>query len=207
MDIGKLIFEAINLLGLIHEKAQSEEEKELLLTAAEALRFINTTGQQYELEDYRKELRTEGPEMVIASFATYAEAEVWLKNHPKPPHMAAVLIADEYHAVHYWRDRNLRRMLSTPSIEYHLEEMMHDGHPPPPVATFDTREEARTWFYNLPERPSQAVIQLGGEPYLVAYHRNIDHLAFHPFSLVERLKEWRARGEAEKDTGEPEPQS
>ncbi|QRK12114.1 head protein [Archangium violaceum] len=192
MDIGKSIFEAINLLGLIHEKAQSPEEKELLLIAAEALRFINETGQQYEFEDYREDLGTEGPEMVIAAFATREEAERWLKNHPRPPHMACVLVADEYHVVVYDRARNFRRLLSHHSIEHHLKEMMQAGLPPP-VATFDTREEAKAWFYNLPERPSQAVIQLGGEPYLAAYHRNIDHLAFHPFSLVERLKESKPR--------------
>jgi hypothetical protein len=206
MNTGKILFEAINLLGLIHEKTQSPEEKELLLVAAEALRFINTTGQQYEFEDYRKDLGTEGPEQVIAAFATHEEAESWLKNHPKPPYMAAVLIADEYHVVLYDRDRGFRRMPSTPSVEYHLEEMMKDG-PPPAVASFATREEARAWFYSLPERPSQAVIQLGGEPYLAAYHRNIDHLAFHPFSLVERLKEWRRKREQQKEPEEPEPRS
>jgi hypothetical protein len=200
------IFEAINLLGLIHEKTESAEEKELLLTAADALQFISTTGQQYDFEDYRQELRTEGPEMVLASFATREEAEAWLKNHPKPPRTAAVLIADEYHSVYYWRDINLRKINSSPTLEFYLEEMMKDGRPPPPVASFDTREQARAWFYSLPERPSQIVIQLGGEPYLAAYHRNIDHLAFHPFSLVEGLKEWRKKQE-EKETKEPEPQS
>jgi hypothetical protein len=206
MKTGNPIFEAINLLGLIHEKTPSPEEKELLLVAAEALRFINTTGQQYDFEDYRKDLESEGPSQVVAAFATREEAESWLKNHPKPPHMALVLIADEYHLVMYARDRNFRRVLSTPSIEYHLEEMMRDGLPPP-MATFNTREEAKSWFYHLPERPSQAVIQLGGEPYLAAYHRNIDHLAFHPFSIVERLKEWRKKQEEEKGSEEPEPQS
>ncbi|WP_309896509.1 head protein [Archangium sp.] len=206
MNTGKLIFEAINLLGLIHEKTQSPEEKELLLVAAEALRFINTTGQQYEFEDYRKDLGTEGPETVIAAFPTREQAEAWLKNHPKPPHMACVLIADEYHVVLYDRDRGFRRMPSTPGIEYHLEEMMKDGLPPA-AASFATREEARAWFYSLPKRPSQAVIQFEGEPYLAAYHRNIDHLAFHPFSLVERLKEWRQKREQEKKPEEPEPRS
>lgn len=194
-------FEAINLLGLIHEKTESAEEKELLLTAADALQFIETTGQQYEFNDYRQDLRTEGPEMVLASFATREEAEVWLKNHPKPPRRAAVLIADEYHSIYSWRDTNDRKINYSPTLEFYLEEMMKDGLPPP-VATFNTREEARAWFYSLPERPSQAVIQLGGEPYLAAYHRNIDHLAFHPFSLVDKLKEWRKKQEQEK---EPEP--
>ena len=46
MEPKSPVFEAINLLGLIHEKTESTEEKELLLTAAEALRFIITTGQR-----------------------------------------------------------------------------------------------------------------------------------------------------------------
>lgn len=200
-------FEAINLLGLIHEKTESEEEKELLLTAADALQFIETTGQQYEFEDYRQDLRTEGPAMVIASFATREEAEAWLKKHPKPPRRAAVLIADEYHTVYYRRDTNFRKLVSTHSIEYHFEEMMKDGRPPPPVATFDTREQARAWFYGLPERPSQAVIHLAGEPYLMAYHRNIDHLAFHPFSLFDAFTEWRKKLDEKKGPEEPEPHS
>ncbi|WP_375770268.1 head protein [Archangium gephyra] len=200
------ILEAINLLGLIHEKTESAEEKELLLTAADALGFINMTGQQYEFDDYRQEFRTEGPEMVVASFATREEAGAWLKNHPRPPYLALVLIADQYHVVMYDRDDNFRKLVSTHSIEYHLEEMMKDGRPPP-VASFDTREQARAWFYSLPERPSQAVIQLGSEPYLAAYHRNIDHLAFHPFSLLEPFEQWRKTLDEKKDTEEPGPQS
>ncbi|MFY0526272.1 head protein [Archangium gephyra] len=179
----------------------------MLLTAADALGFINMTGQQYEFDDYRQEFRTEGPEMVVASFATREEAGAWLKNHPRPPYMALVLIADQYHIVMYDRDDNFRKLVSTYSIEYHFEEMMKDGHPPPPVASFDTREQARAWFYSLPERPSQAVLQLGGEPYLAAYHRNIDHLAFHPFSLFEQFEEWRKTLDRKKETEEPEPQS
>jgi hypothetical protein len=201
------VFEAINLLGLIHEKTESAEEKELLLTAAEALRFIITTGQQYELDDYRQELKTEGPLMVVASFAMREEAEAWLKNHPRPPYLAHVLIADQYHVVMYDRDSNFRKLVSTHSIEYHFEEMMKDGHPPPPVASFDTREQARAWFYSLTERPSQAVIHLAGEPYLMAYHRNIDHLAFHPFSLFEKFEEWRKTLDEKTGTEEPEPRS
>ncbi|WP_257457528.1 head protein [Archangium lipolyticum] len=207
MEIGKLILEAIEFLGRLHETNQSREERELLLAAAEALRFIDTTGQQYDFEDYRKELGTEGPAQVIAAFNTREEADAWLKDNPKPPHMASVLIADEYYTVYYWRERNRRGLLHSPTLEFHLEEMMQNGLPPA-MAAFHTREEAKAWFYSLPERPSQAVIQLGGEHYLAAYHRNIDHLAFHPFSIVERLKEWRKKKEEEgKETKKPEPQA
>jgi hypothetical protein len=111
--------------------------------------------------------------------------------------MAYVLIADEYHVVADYRDRNRRALLPHPTLEFHIEEMTRDGLPPP-VATFNTREEAKAWFDHLTERPTQAVIQIGGEHYLVAYHRNIDHLAFHPFSIIQRLK---------KGAGEQEGQS
>ena len=177
----------------------------MLFTAADALRFIETTGQQYEFQDYRQDLRTEGPEMVHRLFRDARRGGGVAEEPPQTAPRAAVLIADDYHTVYYWRDTNVRRLDSPPLIEFHLEEMMKDGLPPPPVATFNTREEARAWFYSLPERPSQAVIQLGGEPYLAAYHRNIDHLAFHPFSLVDKLKEWRRKQEQEKGAEEPEP--
>ena len=168
----------------------------MLLAAAEALRFINTTGQHYDFEDYRKDLESEGPAQVIAAFATREEAEDWLKNNPKPPHTASVLIADEYYTVYYSRERNLRRLLYNPTLEFYLEEMMRDGLPRV-VASFNTREEARAWFDNLPERPGRAVVQIGGAHCLAAYHRNIDHLAFHPFSIVRRLEEWRKKKEEE----------
>ena len=74
-------------------------------------------------------------------------------------------------------------LLPHPTLEFRLEEMVRDGLPPA-MATFNTREEARTWFDKLSELPAQAVIQIGGEPYLAVYHRNIAHLAFHPFSIV-----------------------
>jgi hypothetical protein len=185
MDIGKLILEAVDLLGGIHEDAQSEREKELLLVAAEALRFISTTGQQYDFEDYRQDLETEGPAQVIAAFPTREEADAWLRDHSRPPHTAMVLVGDEYHTVYHWRERNIRRLLSSPVLEFYLEKLMRGG-PPSAVASFHTPEEARAWFHGLEEKPSQAVIQIGGEHYLAAWHRAIGHLALHPFSIVQR---------------------
>lgn len=203
MEIGRLLHAAIELLGRIHEDTQSPEERELLLAATDALRFINTTGQQYALEDYRKDLESEGPEQVIAAFETREEAETWLKDNPSPPHMAAVLVADEYHAVYYSRERNLRGMLYSPTLEHYLQRLMRDGLPPA-VATFQTRQEAKAWFEGLTERPAQVIIQLGDERYLMAYHRNIGHLAFHPFSIVQRLEERRKEREEQKGGEEPE---
>jgi hypothetical protein len=205
MRIDELTFEAKCFLDRLYGSTQSPEEKELLLAAHDALDFIRSTGQVYDFEDYRKGLDSNTPDRAVAAFTTREEANAWLKDNPKPPTMAYVLIADEYHIVMYFREFNQRALLSHPAIEYHLEEMMRDGLPPA-VATFNTREEAKAWFYRLPERPSQAVIQMGGEHYLLAYHRNIDHLAFHPFSIVERLKERRKKME-EKEKGTKEPGS
>lgn len=111
--------------------------------------------------------------------------------------MAYVLIADEYYVVADDRERDRRALYPHPTLEFHLEEMTRDGLPPP-VGTFNTREEAKAWADTLTERPIQAVIQIGGERYLLAYHRNIDHFAFHPFSILRRPKK--------EGAGEPEGQ-
>lgn len=192
MRIGDLILEAQEILGRIHEDTPSPEEKERLRVAFDALGFIWSTGRTNEFEDYRKSLESDAPARVVAAFDTREEAEVWLKDHPSPPHMAYVLIADEYHVVAHFRAQDRRTLLPHPTLEFHLEEMMRDGLPPA-VGVFNTREEAKAWFDNLTGRPTQAVIQLGGEHYLVVYHRNIDHLSFHPFSIVRRLEESRKK--------------
>src|SRR5512143_481692 len=97
MKIGELILAAQELLGRIHEDAQSSEERELLRVAFDALGFTWSAGQIHEFEDYRKRLELDAPAPVVAAFNTRAEADAWLKDNPRPPHMAYVLIADEYH--------------------------------------------------------------------------------------------------------------
>jgi hypothetical protein len=194
MAIGDLINNAVDLLGRIHEKTQSPEEQELLHAAADALRFVWAAGLSYEFVDYRESLKFESPAPVVAAFKTREEADSWLANNPRPPAMAYVLIAGEYHVVAYRRESDWRTFLPHPTLEFYIEEMMRDGLPPA-VATFNTRDEADAWFDSLAEPPAQSVIQIGGEHYLAVYYRNINHRVMFPFAIVEKLHERRKRSE------------
>jgi hypothetical protein len=190
------ILEAQELLGKNREHAQSPEEKELFLLAIDALWFIWRNGQSYELESYRKDVESKAPPRVVASFNTRNEAEDWLRAKPKPPDLALVLIADEYHVVLSSREGDRRSLVPDPALELHIEELAKDGLPPA-LAAFNARDEANTWFNNQPEPPAQTVIQIGGEHHLAVFYRNINHRALFPFAIVERLHARRRRREQE----------
>jgi hypothetical protein len=180
MNIEELSLKVEGFLGRLRETTHSPEEQELLLAAIDALRFISSTGQSYDFEDYRKSIDAHAPPQVCATFSTREEADAWLKDHPSPPHLAYVLIAGEYHIVLYLRERNHRTLSPHPALTYHLQEMQH-ARLPPEVATFNTREEADAWLDKQPEPPAQAVIRVAGEDYLAVYHRNVNHRAIYPF--------------------------
>ncbi|MFL5353975.1 head protein [Archangium sp.] len=193
MTIFDRILEAQELLGQTREDSRSPEEKELFHLAIDALWFIWTNGQADEFADYRKDVQAEAPARVVATFKTRDEADAWLNANPQPPDLAYVLIADEYHIVMYSRERGIRALAPHPTLEFHIEEMTRDGLPPA-VATFNSREEAETWFNGQSEPPAQTVIQIGGERYLAAYYRNIHHRALFPFSIVERRRKGKKDG-------------
>ncbi|WNG31282.1 head protein [Cystobacter fuscus] len=174
-------------LGLAQGKAQSPEDKELLLTAIDALQFIWRNGQVYEFEEYSQDQDANAPARIIAAFDTLEEAQAWLKARPIPPDMAHVLIANEYHIVISSADRQKRYLPPSATLAYHIAEMTRDGLPPA-VAHFTTREGAWDWFKAQAAPPLQSVIQIGGEHYLAVYYRNIQHRALFPFSVVDMLK-------------------
>jgi hypothetical protein len=194
------IMDAQELLGRNREHAQSPKEKELFLLAIDALWFVWRNGQTYEFESYRKDVASEAPPRVIASFSTRDEAEVWVKARPQSPDLALVLIADEYHVVLSSRDEQRRALVPDMAIAYHIEEMTRNGLPTV-EATFTTRDEADVWFRSQSEPPAQTVIQIGGERYLAVFFQNIQHRAIFPFSVVERLHALRKRRE-QKEAGE-----
>lgn len=169
------------LLGRLREETASPEEKERLLMAMDALQFIYNMGLTRDFDAYREDLEAKGPPLAIAAFDTREEADAWLKHHPRPPDHAYVLIAGEYYIVMYIPERNHRRLVPHPTLEFYLEEMVHDGLPAP-VATFATREEAEAWLHAQPEPPRQVLIRIGGEDYLAAYHHRVNLRALYPFS-------------------------
>ncbi|EPX56836.1 hypothetical protein D187_007271 [Cystobacter fuscus DSM 2262] len=183
MTIEELSLEVEGLLGRLREDNPSPKEKELLLVAIDAIRFISSTGHSYDFEDYRKSLSAHEPPPVVAVFKTREEADAWLHAHPKPPHLTYVLIGDAYYMVVYLRDPDRRSLGPHPALAYHLQEMLEAGLPPA-VATFNTRAEADAWFGQQADPPAQSVIQIGNEPYLAVHHRNVHHRAIYPFSLA-----------------------
>ena len=180
------LFRTQNLLGLNHENAQSPEDKERWMRAIEALWFIWSRGHLSEFEEYWQDQSVPGPPDAIAAFKTREEALAWLNALPRSPEMAHVLVADEYHDVIASKDRRKHYLPPSPSIRSYLADMVREGLPPP-AASFATREEAQAWLEAQESPPRQSVIQIGGEPYLAAYYRNIPHRALFPFSLADRL--------------------
>jgi hypothetical protein len=181
MSTRKLTSKAMDFLVEIRANTQPKEQRELLDVLFDALLFIDSTGQLYAFEDYRKHLSGNDPPHVVASFDTHAQAEAWLNEHPEPPSSAYVLIGDEYQQLVYNRELNHRRIFPHPVLEYYLGARLRDGLPSP-VASFTTRQEAEAWIQNETAPPKQAVIQIAGEPFLAVYHPNIKHRAIYSFS-------------------------
>ncbi|HEX8704919.1 MAG TPA: head protein, partial [Myxococcaceae bacterium] len=142
--------------------------------------FIFASGLSSDFEDYRKGLDANAPPLAIAAFKTLAEADSWLKAHPKPPLGAQVLVASEYYRVIYVRDTGLRKLLHNPgALTHYLEDMTRDGLPAP-VKAFSHREEAESWLDSQPEPPGYAFITIAGEHYLAVYHHAVNLRTLYP---------------------------
>lgn len=183
MRTRKLLSNAMEFLAGLGSNASFQEQQEVMDVLLEALLFIESTGQVYVFEDYRKHLAADEPPRVAAAFGSREEAEAWLREQPAPPSSAYVLIADQYHLLVYNRDLQERRIFPHPVLRYFLGGRVRDGLPPP-VATFATLPEAEAWFKCEIRPPLQAVILIAGEPHLAVYHSNIDHRSIYPFTMA-----------------------
>lgn len=185
MRIVELMLETMELLGRLHAEAVSVEEKERFSAGLDALGFISALGQAYGFEDYRNSRAANGPPLVIASFDTREEANVWMREHPEPPHHANILISGEYFLTAYDRASNHRAILHSSTLAHYLAEMTREGLPAP-VAAFHTREEANTWLNGQAEPPRQVFITIAGEYYLAVYHYKINLRALYPIFMASR---------------------
>lgn len=188
MSTRKLVSKAQQLLVEIRATPQAQEQQELLDVLFDALLFIDSTGQLYAFEDYRKHLASDDPPRVVAAFNTLEEAEAWLKELPEPPSSAYVLVGDRYHQLVYNRELSHRRIFPHPVLEYFLGARVREGLPPP-VASFATRQEAEMWLQNEAKPPQQAVILIAGEPHLAVHHLNIHRRSIYPFSMALTVEE------------------
>ncbi len=171
------------LLERIRDATKDPVDRELVLSAMDALDFIESTGQSSTFEEYLRQRDSGDPPRVMASFDTREEAEAWLLNHPTPPSTAEVLIGGVYHRAIYLRELNHRKIVPWPSMEYHLGQLKRAGLPPA-VASFKTPEEAKAWLQSQPAPLSQAVISIAGEPHLAVHHRDVGHRGLYPFSMA-----------------------
>lgn len=174
-------------------QASSSEEEKALRTAADALAFIDASGQHEDLKDYLAFWRSNTLPPVIAVFKTREEADAWLEGQAVPPYMARVLIGDEYHAVLATRENRDLPFVPIPVVAEFIESHSRAGLPPV-VAAFDTREQAEAWFAQVPQPPRHTFLTINGEHHVAAYWKNVSHRALYPFTLVEELaKERQAR--------------
>ena len=200
MNTRKLMAKATELLAEIRATTPSQARQELLDVIFDALLFIDSTGQTYAFEDYRKHLTSDDPPHVVASFNTREEADAWLRDHPDPPSSAYILVADQYHHLIYIREKSHRRLFPHPVLEYYLGARMREGLPPP-VASFATRQEAEAWLQSQAAPPRQAVIQISGELHLAVYHPQINHRSIYPFSMAAEVEELEEQDQ--EPVGEP----
>ena len=151
----------------------------------DVLRFISATGQLDALGDFIEQVEADAPPLVIASFATQAEAQAWLANHPSPPNFANVLIGGRYHDVVYERETNFRRLPWNRHFEHYLS-LLQEEEPPVAAASFATLQEAEAWLANQPHPALRTWVSIAGEPYLAVFHPYIHHRALYPLSMAAR---------------------
>jgi len=60
---------------------------------------------------------------------------------------------------------------------------------PPPLCSFDTREEADAWLMAHPEPPHGASVTIAGHRHTVAYVRHLAHRALLRFPTQEELEQ------------------
>jgi hypothetical protein len=154
----------------------------------DALRFISSTRQLDALGDFIEHVEAKAPPFVIASFETEAEAHDWLANHPSPPVFADILIGGRYHDVVYERETGFRRLPWNRDLERYLSWLKR-VEPPVAAASFATRQEAEAWLANQPRPARRTWVTIAGDPYLAAFHPNINHRVLYPLSMAEDDKQ------------------
>jgi hypothetical protein len=172
----------------LRDSSDSREEADQSQAIIEAIRYIDSTGQQEAFAAFREYVEADAPPFVVASFDNREEAEAWLANHPHPPDPANVLIADAYHDVVHDRETDLRQLPRNRALEWYLAELERKE-PPVAVASFETRQEAEAWLKSQAEPVRRAWVQVGGKLHLSVYYPNIRHRALYPLAMARTSKQ------------------
>jgi len=180
MDRTRRFFERVR------DEPESAEEVAQSQAILDTLRYIESTGQQDAFADFLEHVEANAPPFIVAAFDTREEAEAWLASHPCPPDPAEVLVANEYRDVFYARDTNLRYLPRNHVLQRYFKELEKEQ--PTVVASFETREEAESWWRAQAAPARRAWVMVGSELYLAAYFPNIQHRTLFPRSPVVPLR-------------------
>jgi len=186
MKIGEILgFEAPRLIGRYLTEQTAPEERELLLTARDAVLFISEFGQDYRFEDYRRNpdssLSSSGGETSIKTLLGEA-AGLMVRirgelHSPEEKELASVLI-------------DALNFIASTGQRTAFEAFRRDAlaaRPPHVVASFRTREEAEAWLASHPEPPAQGHVLVAGEYYQFYYFRELNRRGLRPQFTLEML--------------------
>lgn len=183
VELSGLMERTSRFFEQLRDEPEAPEEVAQSQAILDAIRFIESTGQQEAFAAFREHVEADAPPFVVASFDTREQADGWLASHANPPDPANVLIGNGYHGVVHDRETNLRRLPRNRDLEWYLEELEQKERPVA-VASFETREAADTWLRAQDAPARRAWIRVGGEFYLAVYYPNIDHRALYPLALA-----------------------
>jgi hypothetical protein len=170
----------LEIIGRLFSESHSDKDKNTLRFAADAIRFILSTGHEGDFEAYIRSLDASGPPLVIARFDTREEADQAMNTRVPPVRQAYVLIGDDYYSAMFVPSLGQTRLVfMPPTLEHYLQEMA-DKQLTPSGLSFATKAEAEAWMHQQPTPPQQVLVDVAGAPYLAAYHHRIDHRVLYP---------------------------
>jgi hypothetical protein len=187
VELRELMATASRFFEQLRDAPEAAEEATHSQAILDAIRYIDSTGQQEAFAAFREHVEADAPPFVVASFETREQAESWLASHPHPPDPGNVLIGNRYHDVVHERETNLRRLPRNRALEWYLEELEQKERPVA-VASFETREAADAWLREQDTPARRAWVRVGGEFHLAAYYPNIDHRALFPLAIAHGQK-------------------
>lgn len=111
---SEFIQKTLSVLDSVARYATTPEQREALRIARLTFHFILGRGEAGEFEDFFKGFDTD-PLKPILTFTTLEEANLWLRNHPAPPHGAIIGAGGSLYTVAYSPSLVHRKLLRIPS--------------------------------------------------------------------------------------------
>ncbi|OJT21054.1 hypothetical protein BO221_29705 [Archangium sp. Cb G35] len=111
-----LIKMTLTRLREVERYASTSDQADALTASRTTLHFIQGRGETGEFKAFVESFDT-APVTPLQSFTTKDEADIWLRNHPAPPHGALIKAANDFYTVVDARALHHRKLLRLPSPE------------------------------------------------------------------------------------------